>query len=94
MRKAAAKERSRLNVALRGVSCTMASLDSRTTTRVLRHRRSRSYFKDGAWTSNLDEANNFPTVRQIAETCVRHHLREVDLVLRSAGFLEITIRLS
>ena len=72
----------------------MASLDRRTAKRVLRHRRSRAYFKEGAWTADIDEATEFPNVRQVAETCVRHQLREVDLVLSSeAGFLELTIRL-
>ncbi|HZR19253.1 MAG TPA: hypothetical protein VFE51_18340 [Verrucomicrobiae bacterium] len=73
----------------------MASLDTRTARRVLRHRRSRTYFKDGAWTADIDEATEFPNVREIAETCVRHQLREVDLVLSSgAGLMELTIQFS
>ena len=72
----------------------MASLDTRTAKRVLRHRRSHAYFKEGAWTANVDEATEFPNVRQIAETCVAHQLREVDLVLSSeARFMELTIRI-
>lgn len=73
----------------------MASLDTRMQRRVLRHRFSQTYFKDGAWTKNLDEASDFPNVRQVAEICLRHHLRDVDLVLRcAAGFLEIAVRVS
>ena len=84
-----------LNIGILGVYCCMASLDTRTAKRVLRHRRSRAYFKEGAWTEHIDEATEFPNVRQIAETCVRHHLRDVDLILSSeAGFMELTIRFS
>ena len=73
----------------------MASLDVRTLKRVLRHRCSHAYFKEGAWTKDRDEATEFPNVRQVAETCVRHQLREVDLVVSSgAGFMEITVHLS
>ena len=73
----------------------MASLDTRTLQRVLRNRRSRTYFKDGGWTDNLDEASDFPNMRQVAETCLRHQLQEVDLVVRfAAGFMEITVRVS
>ena len=83
-----------LNVEIRGVCFPMASLDTRTARRVLRHRRSRAYFKEGAWTANIDEATEFPSVRQIAETCVRYRLREVDLIMSSeAGFMKITVRL-
>jgi hypothetical protein len=72
----------------------MASLDTRTS-KVLRHRRSRAYFKEGAWTNDIDEATEFPNARQVAEACVRHQLREVDLVLTTAaGFMEITVHLS
>ena len=73
----------------------MASLDLRTSKRVLRHRRSRVYFKAGAWTRNIEEATEFPNARQVAETCVRYQLQEVDLVVSSgAGFMEITVQLS
>jgi hypothetical protein len=61
---------------------------------VLRHRRSRRYFKDGGWTNNAEEANDFHNAREVAEICLQHHLEEVDLVLHSAaGVVEITIRL-
>jgi hypothetical protein len=73
----------------------MAFLDTRPAKRVLRHRRSRAYFKEGAWTADIDEATEFPNVRRIAETCVAHQLRGVDLVLSSeSGFTELTIRIS
>ena len=73
----------------------MASLDTRTPRRVLRHRRYRTYFKHGAWTRNLDQADDFSNVRQVAETCIRYRLRGVDLVLgAAAGLREISIQVA
>jgi hypothetical protein len=50
--------------------------------RVLRHRASQAYFKDGAWTRNAEEADCFEDVEQIAETCLRYNLSGVELALR------------
>ena len=50
--------------------------------RVLRHKNSRSYFKDGGWTNNPSEANCFSDVVEVAETCTRYGLSDVELALR------------
>ena len=50
--------------------------------RVLRHRESKAYFKDGGWTQSAEEADSFSDVVQIAETCVRYGLNDVELALR------------
>lgn len=50
--------------------------------RVLRHRSSASYFKDGGWTRNPQEARSFSDVVEAAETCVRYGLSDVELALR------------
>jgi stalled ribosome rescue protein Dom34 len=50
--------------------------------RVLRHRNSKAYFKDGGWTQNAAEADSFSDVMEVAETCVRYGLCDVELALR------------
>jgi hypothetical protein len=50
--------------------------------RVLRHRHSREYFKDGGWTNNPDEADSFSDVVEAAQTCARYRLNGVELALR------------
>jgi hypothetical protein len=50
--------------------------------RVLRHRESKAYFKDGAWTGNAEEADNFEDGVQVAEACVRYGLSDVEMALR------------
>jgi len=50
--------------------------------RVLRHRESKAYFKEGGWTRSAEEADNFSDVIQVAETCVRYGLNDVELALR------------
>jgi hypothetical protein len=50
--------------------------------RVLRHKDSREYFKDGGWTSNPNEANGFSDVVEAAEACTRYGLNDVELALR------------
>lgn len=50
--------------------------------RVLRHRSSAAYFKDGGWTHNLEEAHSFSDVVEAAETCARYGLSDVELALR------------
>ena len=55
--------------------------------RVLRHKRSQEYFKDGGWTDNPNEADCFSDAVEVAETCARYGLSDVELALRfeSAG---------
>ena len=50
--------------------------------RVLRHRESKAYFKEGGWTRSVEEADNFSDVVQVAATCVRYGLSDVELALR------------
>ncbi len=50
--------------------------------RVLRSKSSREYYKDGGWTKNPDEAKSFNDVVEVAETCARHRLNDVELALR------------
>jgi hypothetical protein len=50
--------------------------------RVLRHRESKAYFKDGGWTRNAKDADSFEDVVQVAETCVRYGLSDVEVALR------------
>ena len=54
----------------------------RTIKRFLRHKASREYFKDGGWTDNPDEAKSFSDVVEVAETCARYGLYDVELALR------------
>ncbi len=54
----------------------------RTIKRVLRHRSSREYFKDGGWTSDPAQANSFSDVVEVAETCARYGLSDVELALQ------------
>jgi hypothetical protein len=50
--------------------------------RVLRHRESKAYFKNGGWTCNAEEADSFEDVVQVAEACVRYELSDVEVALR------------
>jgi len=84
----------RLNPLPYGVCSQVASLDTTSAKRVLRHRQSRRYFRDGEWTRNLEEARDFRNIREVVETCVRNELREVDLILRFDGIsIEIVVRI-
>jgi hypothetical protein len=53
-----------------------------TVKRFLRHRASREYFRDGGWTANPEEANIFSDVVEVAETCARYGLIDVEVALR------------
>jgi hypothetical protein len=50
--------------------------------RLLRHRESKAYFRQGNWTRNVEEADRFEDVVQVAEACVRYGLNNVELALR------------
>lgn len=50
--------------------------------RFLRHRASRAYFKDGGWTADPAQANAFSDVLEVAETCARYGLSDVEVALR------------
>ena len=50
--------------------------------RFLRHRGSRAYFKDGTWTQDPAEANSFSDVLEVAQTCTRYGLSDVEIAIR------------
>ncbi len=50
--------------------------------RLLRHEGSEEYFKEGSWTQNPDEAQNFSDLLEVAETCARYDLSDVELTIR------------
>jgi len=58
------------------------SIQDKPVKRVLRHRSSAAYFKDGGWTHKLEEAHSFSDVVEAAETCARYGLSDVELALR------------
>ncbi len=58
------------------------TLPERSIKRFLRHKASREYFKEGSWTSNPDEASSFSDVVEVAETCARYGLSDVELAVR------------
>jgi len=60
----------------------LTSATDQTIQRVLRHRSSREYFKNGGWTSDPQDADNFADVVEVAEACARYGLIDVELALR------------
>jgi hypothetical protein len=50
--------------------------------RLLRHEDSEEYFKDGRWTANPEEASNFSDALEVAETCARYNLSDVEMAIR------------
>jgi hypothetical protein len=50
--------------------------------RVLRHKNSKKYFKNGGWTRNPKEASGFSDVVEAAQMCIRYDLNDVELALR------------
>ena len=50
--------------------------------RVLRDKTSREYFKEGGWTNDPEEAMTFNDVVEVAETCARYGLINVEIALR------------
>jgi hypothetical protein len=58
------------------------SIQDKPIKRVLRHRSSAAYFKEGGWTHDPHEAHSFSDVVEAAETCARYGLSDVELALR------------
>ena len=50
--------------------------------RLLRSIRTREYFNQGSWTSDPAQAQHFPDSGKVIDTCLKHHLRNVELVLQ------------
>lgn len=61
---------------------TVQSTEEKAIKRFLRHKSSREYFKNGGWTSNPEEADSFSDVVEVAQTCVRYGLSDVEMALR------------
>jgi len=57
--------------------------------RLLRHRTSKEYFKDGNWTADPQEASRFNDVIEVAETCTRYGLQDVELRIRHKAGCEV-----
>jgi hypothetical protein len=57
-------------------------ITSRATKRLLRRRSSQHYFNGYGWTANPEEAKTFSDVIEVAETCTRHGLIDVEVALR------------
>jgi len=51
-------------------------------TRLLRHRGSQQYFKGDGWTANPEAAKHFSDIIEVAETCARNGLTDVEVALR------------
>ncbi len=51
----------------------------------IRHRGSGAYFGNRGWTEDQRQATDFFDLRDVAEICVRHALKEVDLVFRTGA---------
>ncbi len=58
------------------------TISERSIKRFLRHKATREYFKNGGWTSNPDEASSFSDVVEVAETCARYGLSDVEVAVR------------
>jgi len=50
--------------------------------RLLRRQNTHEYFKEDGWTNNPDEAKSFLDVVEVAETCARCGLADVEVTLR------------
>ena len=50
--------------------------------RLLRHKVSLEYFRDGQWIDDPHEATSYSDVMQAAQACVRYGLCDVEMVLR------------
>lgn len=64
--------------------------------RLLRHRNSKKYFKDGGWTHDPGEASCFSNALEAAAACARYQLDNVELALRfnrgSSDFFSTPLR--
>ena len=50
--------------------------------RLLRRSGSRQYFRDGGWTEDPHEAKEFSDAIEVAETCAKYNLQDVELAIR------------
>jgi len=65
--------------------------------RIIQNVRSREYFRSGQWTADPEQAQQFSDSGKVIDTCLKYHLREVELVLQlegePAGAFETRVRL-
>lgn len=59
-----------------------AEFENKSVKRLLRRRSTRQYLREGGWTENPEEARCFSDVVEVAETCARLRLHDVELTLR------------
>ncbi len=50
--------------------------------RLLQSVKTGEYFREGQWTPDPAQAQNFSDSGKVIETCLRHHLTDVELVLQ------------
>jgi hypothetical protein len=50
--------------------------------RLLKSLKTREYFSQGHWTPDPAQAQDFPDAGKAIDTCLKHHLSEVELVLQ------------
>jgi hypothetical protein len=50
--------------------------------RLLRNFRTREYFGQGQWTPDAGRAQDFPDSGKAIDTCLKYHLRDVELILQ------------
>ncbi len=58
------------------------SFAERTIKRLVRHQKSREYFKQGGWTADPADADSFSDSVEAAKTCARYGLNDVELAVR------------
>jgi hypothetical protein len=56
--------------------------ETRTIRRLVRHRATRQYLKDGGWTTDPLQASVFADSLDAVQACLRHGLTDVELALR------------
>jgi hypothetical protein len=65
--------------------------------RLLQSVKTGEYFRDGRWTPDAAQAQHFSDSGKVIETCLRHHLTDVELVLQCdpglVGVSETHVRL-
>ena len=50
--------------------------------RIIRSLKSRQYFRNGRWTPDPSLANHFSDTGEVIQTCMKYHLRNVELILQ------------
>ena len=53
--------------------------------RLVRRRQSEDYFTGSGWTKDPDQARSFANSLEAAQTCLRHGLVDMEMVLRVVG---------